>query len=92
MNKIYALPILVLALLACAGFQYKYFGVGPDANGEMKGTVLGKTAAEDQPLTVCAPDAVTKGKCVLMFVDEFERMKADLEVTKELLKKCQEGQ
>lgn len=86
---------LVIALqftvLACASFTYKYYGIGPDQAGEMRGTIRGHSDSEDQPLSACMPDAQTGGKCVLLFVDEFERLRADLVDTKERLKACEQG-
>lgn len=78
-------------LVACAGFSYTYYGVGPDAAGELKGMILGKTEAEDMPLSKCMPDDQQKGKCVLVFVDEFERIRADMLALQEQLKACQQG-
>jgi hypothetical protein len=84
--KFYTVTVVLLTLFACASFTYQYYGIIPS-----KGVLLGKTPKEDQPLTVCEPDDQVKGKCVVLFTPEFERLRADLIDAQERLKAC-EGQ
>jgi hypothetical protein len=83
---------LGLSLAACASaFPYKYFGVGSDAAGELRGTILAKEPKDDRPLSDCAPDDQSKGKCVLMFIDEWEKLRAERVELIERLKACEGG-
>ena len=82
--------LLGMSLSACAAFfPYKYYGI--DCK-ECQGTLLGKAPKDDIPLTACKPDAQVKGKCVVLFVDEFERLRADLIEYQKRLEACEVGQ
>ena len=75
-----------VSLLGCAGFTYRHYGLDlPSYDGRL----LGPTEAQDKPFISCQPDAGNKGKCVVMFADEFFRMRQDYLETKRLLKECQ---
>lgn len=79
---------VVMLLVSCAGaFPYKWYGIDPDA-----GVLFGKTNKEDLPLTVCAPDQTQKGKCAVILIDEFDRLRNDYAAMKERLKACEKGQ
>lgn len=86
MIKIAATGILLsIGAMSCAStFPYKYYGIWPS-----KGTLLGSDPSKDLPLTLCEPDEVTKGKCVVFFVDDFDRLLADYVSMKERLKRCE---
>lgn len=77
--------LFLVAMSSCASaFPYKWYGIDP-----ARGVLLGKTEAEDIPLTTCQPDDVQKGKCAVMLVDDFDRMRTDYATTKERLKACE---
>ena len=79
--------VSLISVASCASsFPYKWYGIDPEKN-----VLLGPTEKEDLPLSVCQPDDIQKGKCAVMLVDEFDRMRNDLVTLKERLKKC-EGQ
>lgn len=76
-----------LGIASCAStFPYKWYGIDPAA-----GVLLGKTEKEDLPLTTCQGDEKQKGKCAVILVDEFDRLRNDYIALKERLKKCEEG-
>jgi hypothetical protein len=83
----FAFGLLLGALLVgCAGFSYRYYGLDVPS---YEGKLLGPKPELDKPFSVCKPDDVMKGKCVVMIQDEFFRMKQDYEETKRMLKDCQ---
>jgi hypothetical protein len=45
---------------------------------------------EDIPLTTCQPDDVQKGKCAVLLIEEFERLRTDYATLKERLKQCEQ--
>ena len=71
-------------LMACAGFQYKYYGIHPS-----EGKLLGSKPEEDLPLSVCEPDERVKGKCVVLFTEEFKSLVLEYTDIKERLKACE---
>lgn len=86
MKKFIIAIALCLCLVACAAFNYKYYGINPQA-----GTLLGATPDKDLPLSTCQGDAAQQGKCVVFLVDEFDRLQADYVRMVQRLKAC-EGQ
>ena len=77
--------IMLVALGSCASsFPHKWYGIDP-----ARGLLLGKTEAEDLPLTRCQGDEVQKGKCAVMLIDDFDRMRTDYVTMKERLKACE---
>jgi hypothetical protein len=76
--------LLGISLMACAGFKYRYYGIDPEA-----GLLLGSKPSEDRSLKECQGDSTQKGKCVVLFVAEFERLRADYINAQERLKKCE---
>lgn len=78
---------LVVILVGCAGFSFKNYGL--DLPDYSQGKLLGPTEADDLPITVCKPDELVKGKCVVMLATDFFRLKQDYEETKQRLKECQ---
>jgi len=80
--------ILFVCLAGCgaASFNYRNYGLAPES---YEGKLLGPEAKDDIPLSQCKPDEVVKGKCVVMFTDEFFRLKADLLATQKALIDCQ---
>jgi len=83
-NKYFLILGLLFLMLACSSFKYKYYGILPS-----QGLLLGKQPKDDRPLSVCEPDEAVKGKCVVMFTDEFERVRADIVDLTERLKACE---
>lgn len=87
MKKVLISMLLLIGIVACAAaFPYKWYGLDP-----VSGKLLGKTEAEDLPITICSPDSIQKGKCTVMLVDEFDRMRNDFVTLKERLKACERG-
>ena len=85
MKKALFIILGILFLAACASaFPYKWYGIDPEA-----GVLLGNTAKDDLPLSICAPDDVQKGKCAVMLVAEFDRMRNDYATLVERLKACE---
>jgi hypothetical protein len=77
--------IALVAVSSCAStFPYKWYGIDP-----AKGVLLGKTEVEDIPLTNCQGNESQKGKCAVMLVDEFDRLRNDYATLKERLKACE---
>ena len=81
---------LLIILIGCAGFRYKYYGL--DLPEYTQGHLLGPNPADDLPISVCKPDDQAKGKCVVMPAAEFFSFKQDYEETVQRLKECQQGQ
>ena len=80
--------LIGLLVVSCASFTYKYYGLNIVDTVE-ESTLLGPTPAEDLPLIDCKGDSSQKGKCVVMFVDEFERLRTDIIDMEERLKRCE---
>lgn len=81
------LAVTLVMFASCGSFSYKWYGMQlPDYT---KGKLLAEDEADDLPMSVCKPDQVRKGKCVVMLIDEFEKLKADYEVARERLKQCE---
>lgn len=84
-HKVAVMMLGLLAFIACASaFPYKWYGIDPEA-----GKILGPVPAEDKPLSVCQGDDLQKGKCAVMLIDEFDRLRNDYIALKERLKKCE---
>jgi len=77
---------LTAALASCAtpAFNYKWYGIDPAA-----GKLLGPDASTDLPLTRCQGDEQQAGKCAVMFIDEFDRLRTDYIQLKVQLRECQ---
>jgi len=82
--------VLFITLLACGTtFSYKWYGIElPDYS---KGNLIGEKPKDDLPIKVCEPDDQEKGKCVVLLVDEFDRLKSDYIGLQNRLKECEEG-
>lgn len=79
---------VMLCFVACAGlFPYKHYGLS--LAQYTNGKLLGPDPKEDLDISVCAPDAQIKGKCVVMLSNDFFSMKSDFEQTKQALIDCQ---
>ena len=82
------LAVVLLSFAACGStFSYKWYGLSLPHYDH--GSLLDEKPEGDLPISVCEPDEVGAGKCVVILTDEFERMKADLEVLKVQLEDCQ---
>jgi len=77
--------ILALGSCASANFNYKWYGIDP-----LAGRLLGPTEAQDLPLDRCQGDELQKGKCSVMFIEEFERMRTEYIQLKVRLRACEE--
>jgi hypothetical protein len=78
---------MICTLGSCAAaFPYKFYGIVPSTS-----TLLGPDPKQDLPLSLCEPDDEAKGKCVVLFREEFERLMADYVSTKERLKQCEQN-
>jgi len=74
--------------VACASsFPYQWYGLELPS---YQGKLLGPTEDNDLPMTVCEPDNLIQGKCVLFLTDEFDRLRSDLVELKERLKACEQ--
>lgn len=92
MNKGFNLGIILgFLLVGCAGFTfpYAYYGMNLMDSCYDHGDLLGKTAADDQPVSLCKPDEKVKGKCVVMLADPFYNMKGDYLDCKQKLSDCE---
>ena len=78
----------VIGCGAASPFGYKYYGLKPES---YRGTLEGADASKDLPLSVCAPDAKDKNKCVVMLTQEAFRLKSELLQLRQQLKDCQRG-
>lgn len=79
--------LLGMALLGCAGFSYRYYGLG-DVD-YTKGTLLGDKPENDLPFATCEPSVSSKHPCVVLKADEFFRFKQDYQDTQNKLKECE---
>lgn len=78
--------IVFIGLSSCASvFPYKWYGIDVETQ-----RLLAKEPKDDLPLTVCRQDDVSKGKCVVMFTEEFDRLASDYAEKTERLKRCRE--
>lgn len=85
MNKTTLTTVGLISFMACASaFPYKWYGIDPETS-----KLLGATPAEDKPLSVCQGDETQKGKCAVILIDEFDRLRNDYIALKERLKKCE---
>lgn len=88
-NKAYMIFVWCLLLLACGSFSYKHYVVQPMPGEELRGVLAAKDQSEDLPLSRCQPDDIQKGKCVVLFVEEWERLRVDYDALKMKLEECE---
>lgn len=83
--------LFALAMVGCAGFSYRYYGLQGVRYDE--GKLLGpkEDGSTDLEFSMCAPSAQVKHPCVVMFAVEFQRFKLDYEDTKQKLEACQKN-
>ena len=76
----------MLAVSSCAApqFNYRWYGIDPAA-----GKLLGPVESMDLPLSTCQGDEQQKGKCAVLFIDEFDRLRNDLIQLKLRLDQCE---
>lgn len=88
MNHLPMSVAIMTAIASCATpqFTYKWYGIDPIA-----GKLLGPTPEDDLPLSLCQGDAQQQGKCAVLFINEFERLKTDYIQISVQLKQCQES-
>jgi len=79
-------PIALLVISSCATpeFNYRWYGIDP-----AEGKLLGPVESMDLPLTMCQGDEQQKGKCAVLFIDEFDRLRTDYIQMKVRLKDCE---
>lgn len=82
-----AVSAFLITACAGAGFAYKFYGM--QLASYENGKLLGPTEKDDLPLSVCAPDASSQGKCVTMLSSEFFRLKTDFMMLEQQLQDCQ---
>lgn len=80
------LGFVFLVAASCAAFPYKYYGIDPSAS-----KLLGPTPRDDLPLANCQGVDGQKGKCAVLFIEEFERLMIDYTEIKNQLKACEEN-
>lgn len=79
------LSTILLLIAACASaFPYKWYGIDPNA-----GVLLGKDKESDLPLSKCQGDKEQQGKCAVMIVDEFDRLRNDYAALRAKLEACE---
>lgn len=83
--------VFCLFLFSCAGFGYRYYNVGGNEEGTLIGTMVGDSKAHDLPLGQCKPDNLRKVKCIVMELDEFYRLKADILDARARLVQCEKN-
>ena len=78
---------MVLGVLSCASanFNYKWYGIDPEAQ-----KLLGPTEQQDLPISICQGTEQQQGKCAVFLVEEFERLRTDYIQLKLRLKACEE--
>jgi len=81
----YLIPLLII--LGCSTPQYRWYGL--DLPSYEEGKLLGPKEKHDLPISVCKPDLMTKGKCIVFKVEEFERILADLVRLQVVVDACQ---
>ena len=87
MKRILLVPAcLLLVAASCAAFPYKYYGIDPERQ-----KLLGARPSDDLPLANCQGDSSQKGKCAVLFIEEFERLMIDYTEIKNQLKACEEN-
>lgn len=88
-KKYLILALITFGFMACAtSFPYKWYGLQlPNYD---QGKLLGEDEDDDLPIRVCKPDEQIKGKCVVVLIDEFDRLKSDHVQCRERLKACEQ--
>jgi hypothetical protein len=79
--------VLGILLVGCAGLAFPYRHYGMDLP-EYEGTLLGPSPKFDLPFSLCKPDDVVKGKCVIMFAEEFYKLKTEYKDMARRLRAC----
>lgn len=77
--------LFALTVLSCASFEYVRFGL----NLEDQKLLHFKDPSQDRPLSDCSRGSDNKFKCVVLFADDFYKLKSDYERMVEQLKNCQ---
>ena len=88
MRRTLSVVLLCLILVACAGFQYTYYGLAPKS---YDGTLLGPNPKQDVPFATCSPTPTDVGKCIVMTREEFFKLRLDYSDLQTKLKACQSG-
>lgn len=83
---------LLVGCLATAGcataFGYKSYGLEV---ASFEGKLLGPDVSQDLPFASCAPQPGKAKPCMVVFSDEWFRLKADFLLVEDQLKRCQQG-
>lgn len=80
--------LLASTFFGCSAlFSYKWYGL--ELVSYKEGILRGPKPDQDVSLEKCQPDTTDKGKCIVMFDDEFRVMKGEFETTKDALIQCQ---
>lgn len=82
--------IIGFLVMGCAAltFSYPYYGLQA---AHYDGKLLAVDPKNDKDLSICAPDANVKGKCLVMLSADFFALKQDFLDTKQQLSDCQRG-
>ena len=84
----YFIVILFFVVLSCGStFDYRWYGLQLDSYEN--GKLLGPEPEEDLNIKVCKPDEVEQGKCVVILIDEFNRIVEDVIILKKRLEACE---
>lgn len=88
-KTLFGAALVSFGIFSCASsFPYKHYGL--DAQS-YEGRLLGPDETDDLPLRLCEPTEHQQGLCIVVFIDEWEKLRADYRATKERLKKCEGG-
>lgn len=84
-------PLFLVFLFACStlAFDYDYYSLRPEG-GELRGVLIAKDPKNDTTLAArCTPDSVVTGKCVVVPIEELQRIEMDRADLIERLKACE---
>lgn len=81
----------LLFAAACSHAQYQHYGIAPLQGESLRGTLLGPEEKDDRPLSDCQGADAEKGKCVVLFLQVWERAQSDIIELKQRLKACEDG-
>lgn len=80
--------LAIMASCASVTFPYKYYVLDAES---YQGSLMGDIAAHDLPMSVCAPDEVSKGKCIVMVTSDYLNLKSDYLKKSQDLIDCQKS-
>lgn len=79
---------VLLSAANCGSFPYRWYVPDTTINFD-QGKIKGPKEADDLPFLVCKPNDDNQAPCIVMLIDEFEKLKAERDALLEQLKDCQ---